>query len=90
MRAESCGRTQAAHYLLNVDWLRVYNTNPTIANPDILLKDPNKIFIGPNYVVQPGDSLLEIAGETAMPSLRVQGFGFVQLGPLAFAISGAS
>uniref|UniRef100_A0A7S1DGV3 LysM domain-containing protein n=1 Tax=Hemiselmis andersenii TaxID=464988 RepID=A0A7S1DGV3_HEMAN len=55
----------AKHYLLNVDWLRLYNSNPDIPNPNLLIpsdmSDREPIYIGPRYTVQHGDTLLSIA-----------------------------
>jgi len=55
----------AQHYLLNVDWVRLYNSNPDIPNPNMLipsdLSDREPIYIGPRYRVQSGDTLLSIA-----------------------------
>jgi len=50
----------ARHYLLNVDWLRLYNTNPEVSNPDMLLPQ-GAIQVGPLYSVAPGDTLLSVA-----------------------------
>jgi hypothetical protein len=43
--------------MLNMDWLRLYNSNPGVANPDELLED-QAIQVS----VAPGDTLLSIAG----------------------------
>jgi hypothetical protein len=51
----------ARHYMLNMDWLRLYNSNPGVANPDELLEN-EAIQVGPVYSVAPGDTLLSIAG----------------------------
>jgi hypothetical protein len=47
--------------MLNMDWLRLYNSNPGVANPDELLEN-EAIQVGPVYSVAPGDTLLSIAG----------------------------
>jgi len=51
----------AKHYVLNVDWLRLYNTNPGATDPDGVFPY-EKLVIGPTYSVHPGDTLLSIAG----------------------------
>lgn len=51
----------AKQYVLNVDWLRLYNTNPGVSDPDGVFPY-EKLVIGPTYTVHPGDSLLSIAG----------------------------
>ncbi len=51
----------AKHYLLNVDWLRLYNTNPVTSDPDGFFPY-DKLAIGPTYTVSLGDTLLTIAG----------------------------
>ena len=51
----------AKQYVLNVDWLRLYNTNPGASDPDGVFPF-EKLIIGPNYSVHPGDTLLSIAG----------------------------
>ena len=53
----------AKHYVLNVDWLRLYNTNPGAPDPDGVFPY-EKLIIGPTYIVHPGDSLLSIAGSS--------------------------
>ena len=60
---DTCGAVQsiARHYLLNIDWLRLYNSNPGVANPDWLLPQ-QPIQVGPLYSVASGDTLLSIAG----------------------------
>ena len=50
----------ARHEFLNVDWLRLYNSNPYHLKPDTVL-GRNYIKLGPVYSVQAGDSLLSIA-----------------------------
>lgn len=57
------GQSIARHYMLNMDWLRLYNSNPGVANPDDLLPQ-QAIQVGPIYSVAPGDTLLSIAGTT--------------------------
>ena len=51
----------AKQYVLNVDWLRLYNTNPGTPDPDGVFPH-DKLIIGPTYSVHPGDTLLSIAG----------------------------
>lgn len=53
----------ARHYFLNVDWLRLYNSNPAVRDPDGLLTE-EVIQVGPLYTVQSGDTLLSIAAKT--------------------------
>jgi hypothetical protein len=56
-------KSVARHYFLNINWLRLYNTNPDVTNPDLLLTE-REIVVGPLYTVQPGDTLLSIAAST--------------------------
>jgi len=56
-------KSVARHYLLNINWLRLYNNNPDVSNPDMLLTE-REIVVGPLYSVQPGDTLLSIAAST--------------------------
>mmetsp|Transcript_59658 Transcript_59658/g.122369 ORF Transcript_59658/g.122369 Transcript_59658/m.122369 type:complete len:1183 (+) Transcript_59658:230-3778(+) len=56
-------RSIARHYFLNVDWLRLYNSNPEVRDPDGLLVG-KQIQVGPLYTVQSGDTLLSIAAKT--------------------------
>lgn len=51
----------AKQYVLNVDLLRLYNTNPGVTDPDGVFPY-DKLIIGPTYSVHPGDTLLSIAG----------------------------
>lgn len=54
----------ARHYLLNMDWLYLYNANPDVKNPDHLLMvtgQNQKIQVGPLYSVAPGDTLVSVA-----------------------------
>lgn len=60
----------ARHYMLNMDWLRLYNSNPGVANPDDLLPQ-QAIQVGPVYSVAPGDTLLSIAGFYLCESVSV-------------------
>ena len=50
----------AKHYTLNVDWLRLYNTNPRTSDPDDIFVH-QKLVIGPTYKVHAGDTLMTIA-----------------------------
>jgi len=50
----------ARHEFRNVDWLRLYNSNPLLAAPDTVIPE-EYIKLGPVYTVQPGDSLISIA-----------------------------
>lgn len=59
--ADSSMMYVAKQYVLNVDWLRLYNTNPGTADPDGVFPH-DKLIIGPTYSVHPGDTLLSIAG----------------------------
>jgi hypothetical protein len=51
----------AVHYLKNVDWLRVYNSNPGVQNPDVIIFAQDAVTVGPLYQVQRGDTLLSVA-----------------------------
>jgi hypothetical protein len=59
--ADSSMMYVAKQYVINVDWLRLYNTNPGNPDPDGVFPH-DKLIIGPNYSVHPGDTLLSIAG----------------------------
>ena len=54
-------RSIARHYLSDMDWLRLYNANPAIHDPSKVIAQQS-IFLGPNYQVKKGDTLLGIAG----------------------------
>jgi hypothetical protein len=43
-------KSMAKHYFLNVDWLRLYNSNPNVTNPDFVLTQ-QAIQVGPIYSV---------------------------------------
>ena len=58
----------ARHYMLNVDWLRLYNANPRVEDPDGVFPY-DKLIVGPTYTVHPGDTLLTIAGSKPPHSL---------------------
>jgi len=53
-------RNVARHYMLNNDWLRLYNSNPGTADPD-RLAPLQRINVGPTYAAQQGDTLVSIA-----------------------------
>ena len=44
------------------NWPLLYNANPTIERPNSLLANSSILSLGPVYSVQPGESLLSIAG----------------------------
>lgn len=54
-------KSLAQHYLLNMDWLRIYNSNPALLNPDALIQNIDVVAVGPLYKVQKGDTLLSVA-----------------------------
>ena len=60
-------------YVLNIDWLRLYNTNPSVQDPDGIFPY-KKLVIGPKYIIHPGDTLLSIAGITIFFSVVVPTF----------------
>lgn len=53
-------RNVARHYMLNLDWLRLYNSNPETPDPD-KLAPLQRIRVGPTYSAKEGDSLVTIA-----------------------------
>lgn len=50
----------ARHEFLNVDWLRLYNSNPRLSGPD-QVREQEEIKLGPTYTVQPGDTIITVA-----------------------------
>jgi len=54
-------RSMSVHYFLNMDWLRIYNSNPAILDPDSLIQGADTLAVGPLYTAQRGDTLLSIA-----------------------------
>jgi hypothetical protein len=54
-------KSLSAHYFLNADWLRIYNSNPLVPNPDVLISGVDQVHAGPLYTAQRGDTLLSIA-----------------------------
>ena len=66
----------SSHFLLNMDWLRVYNSNPGVPNPDLLIQNADSVAVGPIYEAQAGDTLLSVAAfakTTLKAILRVNG-----------------
>jgi len=57
--------TLVLHYDFQIDWRRVYNSNPVLLNPDRLAAG-DKFVIGPKYRVRPGDTLVTIAAMAQM------------------------
>jgi len=51
----------AEHYNHDTNWLRLWNYNPDITDPDTILRSFLPVTIGSTYKVQPGDSLSRIA-----------------------------
>jgi len=49
-------------YQLNTNWLNLWNANPAVADPDLVLNPGATVRLGPTYMAHPGDTLSSIAG----------------------------
>ena len=50
----------ARHEFQNADWLRLYNSNPRLPDPDEI-RVQEEVKLGPIYQVQPGDTIISVA-----------------------------
>jgi hypothetical protein len=44
-------------YCLGTNWLRLWNSNPQVTDPDVIFHDSDLLNIGPVYHVQQGDTI---------------------------------
>lgn len=51
----------AETFNFDTNWLRLWNYNPTVQDPDLILRNFLPVAVGSTYEVQPGDTLSAIA-----------------------------